>query len=98
MSSLWTPDGERPVGRAETTGAPEFHLFLPQMRMPMDVMVERARAASAQNSSGRSAPGARVRREERDAAGDLTRLDQLASRRFSISAKKVVVRPDRGRE
>jgi hypothetical protein len=22
MSSLWTPDGERPVGRAETTGAP----------------------------------------------------------------------------
>jgi outer membrane lipoprotein LolB len=27
---------------------------------------------------GRSAPGARVRREERDAAGDLSRLDQLA--------------------
>lgn len=36
----------------ETTGAPEFHLFLPQMRMPMDVMVERARAAEAAGFTG----------------------------------------------
>jgi len=31
---------------------PEFHLYLPQMRLPMDVMVEKARAAEAAGFTG----------------------------------------------
>ncbi len=31
----------------ESPGAPEFHLYLPQMRLTMDAMVEKARAAEA---------------------------------------------------
>jgi alkanesulfonate monooxygenase SsuD/methylene tetrahydromethanopterin reductase-like flavin-dependent oxidoreductase (luciferase family) len=37
---------------AESGGAPEFHLFLPQMRMSMDALVERARAAEAAGFAG----------------------------------------------
>jgi alkanesulfonate monooxygenase SsuD/methylene tetrahydromethanopterin reductase-like flavin-dependent oxidoreductase (luciferase family) len=36
----------------ETSGAPEFHLFLPQMRMPLATMVERARVAEAAGFTG----------------------------------------------
>jgi alkanesulfonate monooxygenase SsuD/methylene tetrahydromethanopterin reductase-like flavin-dependent oxidoreductase (luciferase family) len=36
----------------DVPAAAEFHLFLPQMRMPLDVMVERARAAEAAGFAG----------------------------------------------
>jgi alkanesulfonate monooxygenase SsuD/methylene tetrahydromethanopterin reductase-like flavin-dependent oxidoreductase (luciferase family) len=38
----------------ESSGAPEFHLYLPQMRLTMEAMVEKARAAEAAGFVGMS--------------------------------------------